>query len=1203
MKQFYLFLITIILYISPSTLKAQTDNPVTLGGITTAGQLRIQIFTGGRYNVTRYTNIWQRQFFDQSTTPIFAIRIGTTTFSYKGHGALLPGNTLTAFNSIADIGTPITAGTQHEMTKKFTGTYSGNTFSVTMKITYDTSTPDYFIKHATVDATNIPAGTPISLAYGFDTYLGNNDQGYAYILPDIFSLNDNSTGANRYLTTAQVQSLRLVGASNNIGGGVVIGFFPIGRNFDRAFSAKPFSNGYSYNIVLLNPGNGSSSGADTQYKFRFGPFDGPFGNYNTEDNAQGVAYDNIPAGKITEFKTGLTFTPKFGGELDYYWNDVKNHTANIGDDVNLNMYYTSLTPLALDNVGFRVDFTGLQIRATGCTSSGFSGGTASCVTGNEFYQLSGASVDALGSATVSIPVNIVRAGQWVVDGSSISDMTETLPLGSPATLTVVTTVSLSDNAAMSVCKGSSQQFAVQFPSTITAANDVIVSLTYTGDIENFSSMPSSVTIPAGSNSATFTVSALPTGANNSAITIILSSTNRAFVTVAEPSSVTLTIRPEPSLNSPLTASVCSGTALSYTATSTEPGTTFSWTRAAVSGIIPPTGSGTDANINEILINSTANPIEVTYVYTLTGGCTHTQNVVVTVNLPPVVGIEAVPPVVCYGETAMLIAMLEDNTEPMIYTWYEGSNQTSTTTVNNFPLGALTATANYSVSVLNEHGCSETSTVTSITIKNVPSITGFSIPDPICAGNSLALPNPSFDLNNGTYTGGGTWTLVGTVITAASTLNYGDHGKELIYWIDNECGSSSYSPGTITVNQLPVTTISALPRPVCFGDASILTATVLPDGLTSDMSYTWLKNNTSMDITAENTYGLSALTATANYAVFVRNSNGCTFTSSPLTLTVNSLPVLTTVDANICSDETFTVSAYSNDYRDILRWYHDPLYEYPIVSASSSFTAGPLDSNTTFYLKATSLYGCLSYDSLTISITLPPQVRAMPDQRICYGDEIMLTTIVADGAISWNVSQTIVRPTVTTEYIVTASRPPCPTVRDTVRITVGDLLYIEPAVLPDFQRNKFYEQQLHTNAVPSQYFIVSGQLPGGMIFNSNGTISGVSSFNQYKEEIYTFTVQVIDGFSCSIFKTYTLHGDLFIPVVFSPNNDGINDYFMKGYKVVIYDRLGVKIFKGNDGWDGTYKGKEAPIDTYFYVLFYRDVDERELKKSGSITLLK
>lgn len=59
----------------------------------------------------------------------------------------------------------------------------------------------------------------------------------------------------------------------------------------------------------------------------------------------------------------------------------------------------------------------------------------------------------------------------------------------------------------------------------------------------------------------------------------------------------------------------------------------------------------------------------------------------------------------------------------------------------------------------------------------------------------------------------------------------------------------------------------------------------------------------------------------------------------------------------------------------------------------------------------------------------------------------------------------------------------------------------------------------------------------------------------------------------------------IPTAFTPHfNDGMNDVFMKGYEVYIYDRYGNLITHSYDGWDGHYRGKVATAGVYVYVLF-------------------
>ncbi|MET4543352.1 hypothetical protein ABIE26_000657 [Pedobacter africanus] len=99
--------------------------------------------------------------------------------------------------------------------------------------------------------------------------------------------------------------------------------------------------------------------------------------------------------------------------------------------------------------------------------------------------------------------------------------------------------------------------------------------------------------------------------------------------------ITIMLKPLPDLTSILTPSVCSGTNFSYAATSSLGSTSFSWTRALTSGISNPAGSGSSNQINEILVNTTQLPINVTYVFTLTSdGCPKSTNVIVKVNPKP-----------------------------------------------------------------------------------------------------------------------------------------------------------------------------------------------------------------------------------------------------------------------------------------------------------------------------------------------------------------------------------------------------------------------------------------------------------------------------------------------------------------------------------------------------------------------------------------
>lgn len=84
---------------------------------------------------------------------------------------------------------------------------------------------------------------------------------------------------------------------------------------------------------------------------------------------------------------------------------------------------------------------------------------------------------------------------------------------------------------------------------------------------------------------------------------------------------------------------------------------------------------------------------------------------------------------------------------------------------------------------------------------------------------------------------------------------------------------------------------------------------------------------------------------------------------------------------------------------------------------------------------------------------------------------------------------------------------------------------------------------------------------------------------------------------------------YVPQVFTPNNDGYNDWFniqglydiFERHQLLIYNRWGTLIFEGNNDlrWDGranrglTNQGDLLPVGTYYYVLHLNDTNYKPL----------
>jgi len=76
----------------------------------------------------------------------------------------------------------------------------------------------------------------------------------------------------------------------------------------------------------------------------------------------------------------------------------------------------------------------------------------------------------------------------------------------------------------------------------------------------------------------------------------------------------------------------------------------------------------------------------------------------------------------------------------------------------------------------------------------------------------------------------------------------------------------------------------------------------------------------------------------------------------------------------------------------------------------------------------------------------------------------------------------------------------------------------------------------------------------------------------------------------------------LPNTFSPNGDGKNDVYMKGWHMQIFNRNGVLLYEGTDGWDGKYKGENVTNGTYFYVIKY-PTESGHKTNTGFITLIR
>lgn len=108
------------------------------------------------------------------------------------------------------------------------------------------------------------------------------------------------------------------------------------------------------------------------------------------------------------------------------------------------------------------------------------------------------------------------------------------------------------------------------------------------------------------------------------------------------------------------------------------------------------------------------------------------------------------------------------------------------------------------------------------------------------------------------------------------------------------------------------------------------------------------------------------------------------------------------------------------------------------------------------------------------------------------------------------------------------------------------------------------------------------------------------------------------YGCETTDSIFVDKDCFIdiPNVFTPNGDGVNDFFFprqllsKGlvdFHMAIYNRWGQQLFEGKAldgrGWDGAFNGQQQPEGVYVYVIDAVFRDGQKESHKGNVTLLR
>lgn len=655
----------------------------------------------------------------------------------------------------------------------------------------------------------------------------------------------------------------------------------------------------------------------------------------------------------------------------------------------------------------------------------------------------------------------------------------------------------------------------------------------------------SATVTAMSNAGTYTWQ--PGGINtntfvvNSAGIYTVSTSN---VCNSASTTVNVVINSTPTLSlSSTSASLCPAgqTATLSTAGSTG---TYSWSTGATTSTANVTGPGV-------------------YTATITtpscGSASASYTIGTIAN--PTVTLAANVYTACPGSTISIIA----NSSEGNYLW-SGSATTSATlnlTANTSTIGTITTT----------NACTSASSQYTVTVIPTTTITVDNAALNLCTGQSATVTATS---GTGTYT----WNPGGTntntiVVNSANVYTVSSSGV---------CNTASTTVN-VTMSSSPSLTISSTSNTLC---ASGQTAGLSLSGSTGTYSWSTGASSQTISITTPGVYTATVSTAGCGDAVDSYT------VSSVLIPTISVTPTSTL----LCNSQSGDLTASSN------------LGNY-IWSTGATNTATVTVNSANMYTVGVA-NACGSATAIAVvSVNNTPSLNiAASSLSICPNETATLTVTGGSAPYSWSNTSNSGSVVTTTGGTVTVSNTNnCGTGTASIVVNVNPVS-ASISASPMSGASPLIVDFINSSVGATTYAWNFGN------GNSAGTQT-VTSQTYINTGSYTAYLLVSNGLCTDIDSVIiSVEEDqpwMIIPNVFTPNGDSINEVFkltgyfhIKDFNCTIFDRWGLEMFAWSEikeGWDGTVGGKLVPDGTYFYIINAKDINDKEIKKQGAISLFR
>lgn len=410
-------------------------------------------------------------------------------------------------------------------------------------------------------------------------------------------------------------------------------------------------------------------------------------------------------------------------------------------------------------------------------------------------------------------------------------------------------------------------------------------------------------------------------------------------------------------------------------------------------------------------------------------------------------------------------------------------------------------------------------------------------------------------------------ITGTLFT--DSLSIYKSGK---YILRHKLGSCPATFDTVTISLISNKLVElGLDKTICEGE-------IIP--LSIQSGYQNLKWSTGDTMQTINTSKGGDIWVTANYS-------GCEIADT-INIQFHPTPIFSAIkDTSLCLGDSILLSADTAGGNNVIWWDNS-------VNPIKEFKSGGY-----YWNKISNAY-CSVKNTFTIDGIKMPSIDLGQDTIVCNTDPFLLPSNTSSPVI-WFTGDTGKSITVKPPAVVWVKsfNKQCVAI-DTIKLTIKEKININAGIVDWCFWEAPYIVDLTRQGLSNYKFAFSGEQQD-TVFTPEPVTRVIEDKNGC-----TADYQLIINPLCD--------ENIYIPTAFTPNTDGLNDFFqlqhpmLKNFriKVSIYNGYGELVFASESPdftWDGTYKGVNLQTGVFLVLMNIQMKNGRKSTYRGNLTLLR